>query len=225
MLRHATNDLRPIIIVQSVFVMLAFACHRPTAAAYTAAAVQLSPLGSYSDSARSNLAKNLAQFASLAKSATGIDIIVFPEAVLWVFGLSSRAGMLQYAEIINTTIPMVPCDDAQQPLQIRSLSCIAKENAVILVANMVSIVPCHGEPDCPSDGFFLFNTDVAFHETGVIAAVYHKMHIFGTASILNQPAASDPVSFRTSFGVEFGMVRVFLLIICAFSMSASSYRF
>ena len=252
---------KPFSIKVFYHIILALLCHvfiahpifllriQPGQAIYTAVAAQLYPLGTYSDPAPENIRKNLAQFdavAATAKSKYKADIIVFPEAVLWSFGLSTRQAMYAYAERISN-ISSSLCQDPGQPLQLRTLSCIARTHKIVVVANMVTSVPCnnvttedadskvmsdHVESDrggrsvafnsatptkhkrarqfpptsCPPDGMYLYNTQVAFSEKGVLLQKYYKMHIFGTAPIIDQPVLGEPKTFTTAFGVTFGMV-------------------
>ena len=50
-----------------------------------------------------------------------------------------------------------------------------------------------------------YNIDVGMTKDGHVNAVYRKSHIVGTGPYLSQPATPDPVVFRSSFGVTFGM--------------------
>eukprot|EP00047_Mylnosiga_fluctuans_P019700 m.85145 g.85145 ORF g.85145 m.85145 type:complete len:484 (+) comp8230_c0_seq1:28-1479(+) len=176
------------------------------AARYTAASVQLSPLGTYTAAPAENVQLNLDQISAVV-AGVHADIIVLPEAVMWSLGLSTRATMAEYAETIDSASSSAPCDSIATG-QLHTFSCLARAQQAVLVANMVTRVPCTPaqDPACPADHMFLYNTDVAFDETGAVLQVYHKMHIFGTAPILDQPAVADPAAFTTSFGVEFGML-------------------
>eukprot|EP00672_Neobodo_designis_P008597 CAMPEP_0174856752 /NCGR_PEP_ID=MMETSP1114-20130205/36197_1 /TAXON_ID=312471 /ORGANISM="Neobodo designis, Strain CCAP 1951/1" /LENGTH=525 /DNA_ID=CAMNT_0016091557 /DNA_START=35 /DNA_END=1612 /DNA_ORIENTATION=- len=49
-----------------------------------------------------------------------------------------------------------------------------------------------------------YNVDVAF-AAGAVGAVYVKSHITGTGPYLSQPWRPDAVTFKSSFGVTFGM--------------------
>ena len=62
---------------------------------------------------------------------------------------------------------------------------------------------------CPTDGHFLYNTEVVVNETGHLLARYHKRHIFGTAPVLDRPTVPELVAFTASFGVEFGVFTCF----------------
>jgi len=191
----------------------------PTAAhiTYKAAAVQFTTVGNLSATSEQNNRASLQAFDSLAADArrAGVQVVVFPEAVLWHWGLhqpgpqpktARDAIAAGYAE----PLPLIgsnPCNEpSSSNAQLsRRLSCIAKRHNIILVANPIDIVPCNATP-CPSDGHFLLNTAVAFDEQGFFVAKYHKRHNGGTYPILDEPNGPAEVSsFVSSFGVRFGL--------------------
>jgi predicted amidohydrolase len=49
-----------------------------------------------------------------------------------------------------------------------------------------------------------FNSDAAFNQFGFLLAIYRKSHI-NARPYLTQPVTPDPVTFVSSFGVQFGM--------------------
>ena len=58
---------------------------------------------------------------------------------------------------------------------------------------------------CPfQDGLQLFNTEVAFDESGVLIAKYHKQHVW-KRHVFDTPLILEVVTFTASFGVTFGL--------------------
>ena len=57
----------------------------------------------------------------------------------------------------------------------------------------------------------LFNTDLAVSPSGILLAVYHKGHLYGTGSVLDQPVSVQAVSFEAPFspGLLFGILVCF----------------
>lgn len=159
--------------------------------------------------------RTLDRFQTLALDAVkqGAQLVVFPEAALW--GDSTRQIALADANAV-APVGSIPCDDgstaADMP-QVQRLSCIAKEAAIIVVANVLSKIRCSGQPGCPKDGYFVYNTDVVHDETGAVLANYFKRHDYRP---LDQPPLL-PVAFNASFGVEFG---VFICYDMAFTSPA-----
>lgn len=52
------------------------------------------------------------------------------------------------------------------------LSCMAKNHSIYIVANMGDRQPCHPQvnANCRKDGYFQYNTDVAFDPNGRLVA-------------------------------------------------------
>lgn len=184
---------------------------------YTAAAAQLSPVGSFHNSAQENMRLSVAEFAAFVSDAKdrGVEIIVFPEAVLYSYGSLKRATLLPYSEDIpmvnNGNDSVLPCFDDSYAIDgvsmLREFSCMARNNSMVVVVNIIDRKTCTGaDPDCPSDGYYLYNTNVAFSEQGFILSVYHKYHLFGEEPVKNVPLRPQPAFFDTSFGVRFGQI-------------------
>jgi predicted amidohydrolase len=151
------------------------------------------------------------QYSDVAALASqhGAQIIVFPENNPYAYAEPTRRGMEAYSEPVPA-VGVNPCQQRREYghfIQTYGASCMAKNNSIVAVINMVDRVPCDKKESavCPDDGFFLFNTDVVFGSSGAILAIYHKAHIYGASPILNQPAVPDNVTFE-AFGVTFGIV-------------------
>jgi len=79
-----------------------------------------------------------------------------------------------------------------------------------MVLDMGDVQPCTVRP-CPPEERYQFNTLVAFSETGDLIAKYHKMHLFFERQF-DTPDTPDLNTFKTSFGVTFGMAICFDLM-------------
>ena len=156
------------------------------------------------------LEANIDQYLVLmdAGIASEVDILVFPE-----FGLTpvpkneNRTEIAMLAEVIPSK-GNNPCSDAESNVDengggstanlsiLQSISCHASKLKLNTMINMVDYVVCGPEDkNCPSDGFYLYNTDVLFDEAGAIAAKYHKSHEwFGLTPQYNVP---DEISYET----------------------------
>ena len=126
---------------------------------------------------RHNIGVQLDHYEALARNASrqGAKIIVFPEAGVW--DGDTRKSALKDAQAVPR-IGSVPCDvtaATDHMPQVTRLSCIAREAHIVVVANVISRVPCSGKA-CPSDGFYLYNSDVVHDERGSVLATYFKRH-------------------------------------------------
>jgi len=186
---------------------------------YTAAAVQFTAVGRLTDTAAANNRASFNAFDGITAEAAraGAQVIVFPEAVLWHWGLHHPGPSPQAARsaIFNgyaEPLPEIGSNPCSAPGNegngiARRLSCMARRHRIILVANPIDIINCtSASPSCPSDNHFLYNTAVAFDEQGDLVAIYHKRHNGGTYPVLDQPKGAAQVSsFVSSFGVRFGL--------------------
>ena len=142
---------------------------------------------------------------------------MFPEYGITGFFLSSNIKV--FCEYVPNAYNknLNPCDQEEfqdRPI-LQRLSCLAKKYEIVVVANMASKVPCKfgppGEP-CPDRGYFQYNTDVAFSESGQLLAKYDKINVYaGEKEIFDSPPPFDLSNyglFHTSFGF-FGMFTCF----------------
>ncbi|KAN0032159.1 hypothetical protein ACTFIV_006035 [Dictyostelium citrinum] len=157
--------------------------------------------------------KQYNSYAQIAKSQ-GAQIIVFPEYGLLGGAFATRDEVLPYLEVIpdphQSSQPIIPCnnEDFDNRTILQSLSCIAIENSIVLVADMGDVQYCDNSTssndNCPTDGRFQYNTQVSFSEKGELLAKYHKSHLYGEP-YFNPSTPPDPVIFSTNFNVTFGM--------------------
>lgn len=156
-------------------------------------------------------------------SSLGVEILVFPEyGVTGVSVPSERSSMRPYLQVLPGIElgpePWNPClesDDATFNTTIlRSLSCVARDNGLVLVVNIPTLVRCSAtdDPSCPSDGGYQFNTDVALDANGTVMATYHKMNLYHEPAFDPPPYPSDHVTvFETDFAT-FGLLTCFDLL-------------
>ena len=205
---------------------------------YTAAVVEHAPYsvpGQVSrEEAISVMNFNMDQYEEHIQAAKelGSQIIVFSEDGLYGDDKCTREEILPYLEYIpspqNSSVPIIPCNDSyyeypkvydnslydssmfdKQPI-LKRVSCLAQQYDIVIVLDMGDIQPCNSNTDnnCPSDGRYQYNTQVAFAEDGSLLAKYHKTHLFYEPQF-NAATPSDPQTFTTSFGVKFGMMICF----------------
>jgi predicted amidohydrolase len=63
--------------------------------------------------------------------------------------------------------------------------------------------------ECPNDGAFQFNAQIAIDESGALLAKYHKSNLFYEPEWDASLTPNVPVTFDASFGVRFGMLICF----------------
>ncbi|XP_062567034.1 pantetheinase-like [Saccostrea cucullata] len=152
--------------------------------------------------------RNVAEEAHLQR----VDIIVFPEDGLTYMG-HTRKSIRPYLEFIPDpkTEKWNPCEHPEKYPETEvqhTLSCLAKNNSLYLVANMGDIQPCEApNGTCPSDHHYQFNTDVVYDSNGTLIAKYHKINLF-FEFMFNPSTSEEAVSFETPFGT-FGVFTCF----------------
>lgn len=170
---------------------------------YTAAVLEHRRRGDTKvDSPQEVILKNLDIYARSVHVAKekGADMIVFPEFGL--FPHDTRTAMKPYHEYVPDPSQACynPCNNPSEYNRtiLHTLSCLAKNNSIYLVANMADIQPCTGT-HCRDDGVYQYNTNVVFDRNGTLVTRYHKVHLCyedGTDAP-NHP--QNPV-FSTDFG-------------------------
>ena len=199
----------------SMLFTAAICCSSAARDSYVAAVVEYRPLEGVSSNLRA--IKPLLERAA----GNGADVVVFPEEGI-IGSVGGRVSLIKEMEIIppnpsvsavqNLTVPCQNVDFSDRPY-FQSLSCLARQYRVILVVNYGDKQPCTNSTskDCPTDGFFLYNTNIVFDKDGSYLAKYHKLHLYG-GEVLEfnfPPANQKPVSFNTSIGVTFGTFTCF----------------
>ncbi|XP_077979671.1 pantetheinase-like [Glandiceps talaboti] len=148
----------------------------------------------------------------------GAKIIVFPEYGVTGLGLS-RDQIVPFSEAVpspDTNHYINPCSNDTRQYEntvLQKLSCIAKENSVVVVANMATIYGCtkSKDPNCPNDGRYQYNTNVAFLSDGRYVARYFKINLFAGEKNVFQVGSTGRENygiFETDFGL-FGMMTCF----------------
>lgn len=132
----------------------------------------------------------------------GADVIVYSEYGIILPG--SRQQLKPFLETVPdpTKVRTNPCEQpeiySQRPI-LHRLSCIAKNNSMVVVGNMGDIQNCTGQPKCPSDGVFHYNTNVVFDRNGELLVRYHKEHLFFEHG-MDIPIEKQTPVFATDFG-------------------------
>ena len=136
--------------------------------------------------------------------------MVFPEDGLYGYYIRDRWYIRHYLEPIPDPLHVlwVPCDEPmrfpQDEVQV-FLSCLAKRNNMYVVANMGDIQTCPvGDPQCPADGVYQYNTNVAYDRYGRFIAKYHKQNRYIEPQF-NAPTHPEYIYFDTEFG-RFGLI-------------------
>ncbi|KAG7457454.1 hypothetical protein MATL_G00227310 [Megalops atlanticus] len=149
-----------------------------------------------------------------AAAKQGAQIIVFPEDAIHGFNFSreSVAGYLQTVPD-PAAVRWSPCSDPSRfpnTEVLHRLSCMARDSALFVVANLPDRQPCDAGSDrrCPPDGRYQFNTDVVFSDNGTIVARYHKHNLYFEAAF-DAPAEPELVTFHTPFAGRFGVFTCF----------------
>ncbi|XP_054763012.2 pantetheinase-like [Lytechinus pictus] len=149
----------------------------------------------------------------------GADILVFPEYGITGFVEEERDYVVPFLETVGDPSSLqsnayIPCHDKHSSktfIQYK-LSCIALKHNITIVANLMTVQSCNNktDPQCPPDGRYQYNTDVAFSSEGELVAKYHKENLYtGEAKVFNPGYNQTEVAaFRTSFGY-FGLFTCF----------------
>nr|AXB88452.1 symplectin/biotinidase-like protein [Pterygioteuthis hoylei] len=132
----------------------------------------------------------------------GVKLLVYPEYGLYGTRMT-RERMSLFAETIpdpkeGHRNPCIDRDFTGGQVQ-RWLSCSARYNYMFIVVNMAGREACKPEDECPSDGQFLYNTNVVFSPKGEIIARYYKTNLF-KEDWFNSSKSDDLAIFDTPFG-------------------------
>jgi pantetheine hydrolase len=131
-------------------------------------------------------------------------MIVYPEYGLMPLGMTRERAHLFMEPIPDPrSVSWNPCSEKGKETQVQNvLSCIAANNSIYIVANMGGTEPCEPEsdPNCPSDNYYQYNTNVVFNTTGHLIARYRKYNLFMNEPIYNTPVTVDYTYFDTPYG-------------------------
>ncbi|XP_015919964.1 biotinidase isoform X2 [Parasteatoda tepidariorum] len=191
---------------------------------YRAAVLEAIPYSDPSISIKAVVEKNLETYQLAANIAGGneVDIIVFPEDILFFDSDDYTEHRSALIGSIASDIPdptygnYNPCDQKdvfKNHFLLRNLSCMAKSNNLYIVANLVdykmckngggkdrnATLNCSDKSECPSDGIYLYNTNVVFNRAGKLIARYYKKHLYFEPS-MNPSKCPYNGFFDTDFG-------------------------
>lgn len=169
-----------------------------------------------------------------------VDIIVFPEGSLGDITAGDRRSLVNYCEIIQypfsrhdsqsndhqSGYDVAPCQDPaynhSSNLQVKTLSCLAQKYKQALTINQCIRETCtpglfnqsiyhFSASSCPSDGQYLWSTNVVYGPDGHIGAMYAKTHLFDSKSF-DAASEDQPIEqsiYHSDFGVTFGTIICF----------------
>ncbi|XP_015929207.1 pantetheinase [Parasteatoda tepidariorum] len=192
------------ITVLSIIIYLSVSGIDAASRPFTAAAYDHARFGRLDDPPVRVLEVNLKKYIQAAEiaSSKGADIIVYPEYGLFYPG--DRSQLKSFLEDIPDPkkFQANPCDEKDYYLKkpiLYTLSCIARNNSIVVVANTGDIKNCTGESECPEDGVFHYNTNVVFDRNGTLILRYYKEHLFFELGMDLPKEQQDP-TFTTDFG-------------------------
>ena len=202
----------------AVLILMAVVAVQICSADYIGAVVEHSTYqGTDNESNESKLSKNLDLYEGLVALSTEYDVqvLVFPEFGLTPGAMDKRSDLYPYIEVIpEISDNAIPCGDAafnDRPI-LQRMSCAAIKHRQLILVNMIDNVACDAATDssCPSDNHYQYNTDVIFDVTGKLVSKYHKSHeVRSLQSAYDVPAVPAHITYKSSFGVEFGLFTCF----------------
>ncbi|XP_067012777.2 vanin-like protein 2 [Anabrus simplex] len=186
---------------------------------YIAAVVEYAAVGDKATEKPLDIVRqNWHKYKKIIKQAArqNADIIVFPEVGLTGMGLPANRSSLRewLVQVPDPTAREVPCTSSSSYVSevLRNASCAAREHRLYVVINLSEECPCPSEdPTCPTDGIFIYNTNVVFDRNGTVIARYRKFNLFVEPSFNVTPTA-ELSTFDTDFGVRFGTFICFDLL-------------
>ncbi|XP_054706094.1 pantetheinase-like [Uloborus diversus] len=177
------------------------------------------------ESAQSVISTNLDFYkrAATVAKAKATELIVYPEYGIFA-PQPTRAEIREFLESIpdpevNRTNPCNEPERYQSRPILYTLSCIAEQNRLIVVANMGEITHCDNNPECPDDGAFHLNTNVVFDKDGTLIFRYHKEHLFFELALDLPKENHNPV-----FTTELGTFATFIAFDLVFKKAAEVAR-
>lgn len=169
------------------------------------------------------VAENLEAYLWAAGNASSekADIIVFPEDGI-LYRLKDREEVAKWAEDIPD-VGVMACGSQNTSL-LSNLSCMAQNNDIYLVANLIDRKPCNeSDHSCPRDKVKYFNTNVAFDRNGTLVARYHKNHLF-VEPLMNPADPYEFAVFKTDFGAQVGLFICFDVLFAESSLLVEKHN-
>nr|XP_037274531.1 LOW QUALITY PROTEIN: pantetheinase-like [Rhipicephalus microplus] len=207
--------------MQGMWLLLTAVLCSSTAHAFKAAVYE--HVQSKTNSTEQAVAENLQAYwwATENASSEGAHIIVFPEDGI-LYRLKDREEVAKFAEDvpgINTTI----CGSQNMSI-LSNLSCMAQNNSIYLVANLIDRKPCNeSDHSCPRDKVKYFNTNVAFDRNGTLVARYHKNHLF-IEPFMNPADPYEFAVFNTDFDARVGLFICFDVLFAESSLLVEKHN-
>ncbi|KAF5283862.1 hypothetical protein FQA39_LY04682 [Lamprigera yunnana] len=130
-------------------------------------------------------------------ASEGADIIIFPENGLTEMDINEKNIEAFSTEVPDPTSSLSPCNlnNSTFSKHLIDLSCAAETHSIYVVINLVE--RCNY-----SSNIIYYNTNVVFDRKGVIIARYRKINLYKEKYV---HAGNQTVSFKTDFGVTFGI--------------------
>ncbi|KAM7064449.1 biotinidase isoform 2-T2 [Molossus nigricans] len=156
---------------------------------------------------------NIYEQQVMTAAQKGVQIIVFPEDGIHGFNFT-RASIYPFLDFMPSPrlVRWNPCLEPQRFSDtevLQRLSCMAIQGDMFLVANLGTKQPCGGgDPGCPRDGRYQFNTDVVFSNNGTLVDRYRKHNLYFEAAF-DTPLQADHIVFDTPFAGKFGVFTCF----------------
>ncbi|KAL1439021.1 hypothetical protein MTO96_047490 [Rhipicephalus appendiculatus] len=188
--------------MQGMWLLLTAVLCSSTAHAFKAAVYE--HVQSKANSTETAVAENLQAYWWAAGNASSEEahIIVFPEDGI-LYRLKDREEVAKWAEDIPD-IGVTVCGFQNMSI-LSNLSCMAQNNSIYLVANLIDRKPCNeSDHSCPRDKVKYFNTNVAFDRNGTLVARYHKNHLF-IEPFMNPADPYEFAVFNTDFDARVGL--------------------
>ncbi|XP_012288593.1 vanin-like protein 2 [Orussus abietinus] len=187
-----------------------------TSSHYTGAVVEYYPVrGQFkeTDSGTRIANENAKNFETILKKATeyAVDIIVFPENSLlagFVFSFTNRSHYPEFSSFLpDPKDSVTPCENSTSNVMeaVKTISCAAKRYSIYVVMNIPEKQNCTGIENCPYDGYFFYNTNIAFNRQGAIVARYRKYDLYAEPGF-DRPPKPEISTFLTDFNVTFGQL-------------------
>ncbi|XP_067128179.1 biotinidase-like [Centruroides vittatus] len=193
-------------VVFGLLLIVAINCQDVDDSDYYTAAVHEQVKHNYqTDPTKKNIEKNLVAYERVATTAGqhNVDLLVFPE--YGIFSSTKREVIIDNAQYvpdpkIEQWNPCLEPDRYNNSYILEKLSCMAKQNNLVILANILSKVPCNDSTDCPDDKFYFYNTNVAFNRSGLLIARYRKTHLHSEVG-LNVLPKPEFIVFSTDFAL------------------------